>query len=326
MQIWYVSFPVPFRIAAHIQPELAAILKPAPNRRQSAAFFLAPKGSGARVPATCQSRNPGWRSVSTAFVGEIELSVTAGGGSGEVQEGRDWIRPECLVNWIRKEQEKNSINHCGLWSSNTPGRIRTCDLRFRKPLLYPLSYRRSLHVHDGTLELTLNGRPFTLRLPEGEGTFASTPPPLPRTARVLTATSVSPSSRLMIRTPWVLRPMTLMSLTGIRWILPWAVIIITSSRSRTRTTPITGPLRSRGLDVAQPLAAAALGAVAALRGVVLAVFGSSSPSASSGRLVRCAAGLGFRLGRLVLVAAGLVGRRAFRRPRREFGPKGVRLP
>ena len=23
------------------------------------------------------------------------------------------------------------------------GRIRTCDLRFRKPLLYPLSYRRS---------------------------------------------------------------------------------------------------------------------------------------------------------------------------------------
>ena len=23
---------------------------------------------------------------------------------------------------------------------NAPGRIRTCDLRFRKPLLYPLSY------------------------------------------------------------------------------------------------------------------------------------------------------------------------------------------
>ena len=23
----------------------------------------------------------------------------------------------------------------------TPNRIRTCDLRFRKPLLYPLSYR-----------------------------------------------------------------------------------------------------------------------------------------------------------------------------------------
>src|SRR5579885_2611519 len=27
-------------------------------------------------------------------------------------------------------------------SFSTPGRIRTCDLRFRKPLLYPLSYRR----------------------------------------------------------------------------------------------------------------------------------------------------------------------------------------
>ena len=24
--------------------------------------------------------------------------------------------------------------------SSTPGRIRTCDLRFRKPSLYPLSY------------------------------------------------------------------------------------------------------------------------------------------------------------------------------------------
>ena len=26
-------------------------------------------------------------------------------------------------------------------TSNAPGRIRTCDLRFRKPMLYPLSYR-----------------------------------------------------------------------------------------------------------------------------------------------------------------------------------------
>jgi hypothetical protein len=36
----------------------------------------------------------------------------------------------------------------GLWENQetggsiTPGRIRTCDLRFRKPLLYPLSYGR----------------------------------------------------------------------------------------------------------------------------------------------------------------------------------------
>ncbi len=29
--------------------------------------------------------------------------------------------------------------------NSTPGRIRTCDLRFRKPLLYPLSYRRVSH-------------------------------------------------------------------------------------------------------------------------------------------------------------------------------------
>jgi len=30
----------------------------------------------------------------------------------------------------------------GLGSKNTPGRVRTCDRRFRKPLLYPLSYER----------------------------------------------------------------------------------------------------------------------------------------------------------------------------------------
>jgi hypothetical protein len=27
-----------------------------------------------------------------------------------------------------------------LFNSGAPGRIRTCDTRFRKPMLYPLSY------------------------------------------------------------------------------------------------------------------------------------------------------------------------------------------
>ena len=68
-----------------------------------------------------------------------------------------------------------------------------------------------------------------------------------------TATKVSPSSRLMNRTPWVLRPMMLMSPEGIRWILPRAVIISNSSPSRMRTIPITGPLRSVVLMSRRPL-------------------------------------------------------------------------
>ena len=68
-----------------------------------------------------------------------------------------------------------------------------------------------------------------------------------------TATSVSPSSSCMIRTPCVLRPMTLMSAALIRWILPRAVIISTSSRSSTRAMPMTGPLRSVALISRTPI-------------------------------------------------------------------------
>ena len=57
------------------------------------------------------------------------------------------------------------------------------------------------------------------------------------------AVRVSPSSKLMIRTPWVLRPMTLISLAATRWILPRTVIIINSSVSSTGTIPTTRPLR-----------------------------------------------------------------------------------
>ena len=47
----------------------------------------------------------------------------------------------------------------------------------------------------------------------------------------------------MIRTPCVLRPITLISPAAIRWILPRAVIMISSSSSRTATMPIDRPLR-----------------------------------------------------------------------------------
>ena len=33
--------------------------------------------------------------------------------------------------------------------SGAPDRIRTCDLRLRRPTLYPLSYRRAGHDHTG---------------------------------------------------------------------------------------------------------------------------------------------------------------------------------
>ena len=31
---------------------------------------------------------------------------------------------------------------------DTPGRIRTCDPRFRKPMLYPLSYGGDVRIKD----------------------------------------------------------------------------------------------------------------------------------------------------------------------------------
>jgi hypothetical protein len=42
--------------------------------------------------------------------------------------------------WARVKKELGREPIAGVGS--TPGRIRTCDRRFRKPLLYPLSYER----------------------------------------------------------------------------------------------------------------------------------------------------------------------------------------
>jgi hypothetical protein len=38
------------------------------------------------------------------------------------------------------------IPHTYKESDSAPGRIRTSDSRFRKPLLYPLSYRRKARI------------------------------------------------------------------------------------------------------------------------------------------------------------------------------------
>jgi hypothetical protein len=41
-----------------------------------------------------------------------------------------------------------------------PGTIRTCDTRFRKPMLYPLSYGGTLPIlpHDARSIVTTSGR------------------------------------------------------------------------------------------------------------------------------------------------------------------------
>ncbi len=40
----------------------------------------------------------------------------------------------------RRDQNKKPQTFVAYGFPNTPGRIRTCDHRFRKPVLYPLSY------------------------------------------------------------------------------------------------------------------------------------------------------------------------------------------
>jgi hypothetical protein len=54
------------------------------------------------------------------------------------QHKRGW----CRAKVGQKRQGENHRFGLGIWSfwQRAPGRIRTCDTRFRKPVLYPLSY------------------------------------------------------------------------------------------------------------------------------------------------------------------------------------------
>jgi hypothetical protein len=46
----------------------------------------------------------------------------------------------CMAHCVPIEGATEGIGRAFQYSLSTPGKIRTCDLRFRKPLLYPLSY------------------------------------------------------------------------------------------------------------------------------------------------------------------------------------------
>ena len=46
------------------------------------------------------------------------------------------------------------------WKDGTPDRIRTCDPRFRRPMLYPLSYGR----RSSTNIATFNNPTYSIRL------------------------------------------------------------------------------------------------------------------------------------------------------------------
>ena len=53
------------------------------------------------------------------------------------------------------------------YSHSAPGRNRTCDLRFRKPLLYPLSYGGGDGTERGT-QLVPRASRSAKRLPTGD--------------------------------------------------------------------------------------------------------------------------------------------------------------
>ncbi len=78
-------------------------------------------------------------------------------------------------------------------------------------------------------------------------------------AELVSATRATPTtcssrdSTVMSRTPWVLRPMTLIPFAGMRMSMPRLVMSITSSASATWQTETTAPFRSVVLMVMIPL-------------------------------------------------------------------------
>ena len=72
---------------------------------------------------------------------EAESAVTAGGGTG-------------LVYGSSAGQQTNEKTQQKLGFFSVPGGIRTCDLRFRKPTLYPAELRGHAHCLDAQSTLT----------------------------------------------------------------------------------------------------------------------------------------------------------------------------
>jgi hypothetical protein len=62
---------------------------------------------------------------------------------------RGWICPSPCA------PSAPAIARCG---ASAPGRIRTCDTRFRKPMLYPLSYEGKDHSNLNLLATIINGK------------------------------------------------------------------------------------------------------------------------------------------------------------------------
>lgn len=72
------------------------------------------------------------------FTPATEMAQVVAGNRVSLQD----VRRRSLTVAARKGLTRGETSsHQG--GRSTPGRIRTCDLRFRKPPLYPLSYRRA---------------------------------------------------------------------------------------------------------------------------------------------------------------------------------------
>src|SRR6266516_838073 len=104
------------------------------------------------------------------------------------------------------------------------------------------------------------GRPFgfaVLLAPPAGASFSSSPPspPFSPTSSLTTRatpTTRSPGVRFMIFTPWVLRPEMRIPSTGTRIMMPFFVIIMSSSSGRTSFSATMSPVLSARLSVMMP--------------------------------------------------------------------------
>ena len=79
-----------------------------------------------------------------AAAGDAAMQITLQiPGAKPCKAMHDEFQPETgTADNARVYSNSQPVAACPPFGWSTPGRNRTCDLRFRKPLLYPLSYRR----------------------------------------------------------------------------------------------------------------------------------------------------------------------------------------
>src|SRR5439155_5875316 len=102
-----------------------------------------------------RSRVGKWDRGTGADVGEVPHCRPGAGAGAGAGSGSGTQVPERMWDGGAELSHRNTTSH------GAPGRNRTCDTRFRKPLLYPLSYEgEGWRNHGGKPPI----RPLLLRL------------------------------------------------------------------------------------------------------------------------------------------------------------------